>query len=66
MGRFIQRYDIQSYDFVYKFSRKIIWLKLSTSNHDPKIIARYYLEAVEEAGGTIVVSCGLAIAASVV
>ena len=28
------------------FSRKIIWLKLSSTNSDPRVIVRYYLDAV--------------------
>ncbi|KAH3828422.1 hypothetical protein DPMN_130382 [Dreissena polymorpha] len=27
------------------FSRKIIWLEVSDTNNDPKLIARYYLDA---------------------
>lgn len=36
---------------LYSFARKIIWLKLAPSNSDPRIIARYYLEAIEELAG---------------
>lgn len=32
-------------------SRKILWLRVSPSNHDPKVIARFFLECVEEVGG---------------
>ncbi len=39
--------------FPCSYSSKIIWLKLSSSNHNPKIIARYYLESVENAGGKV-------------
>ncbi|KAH3706740.1 hypothetical protein DPMN_066128 [Dreissena polymorpha] len=28
------------------FSRKIIWLEVSDTNNDPKLIARYYLDAL--------------------
>ena len=33
------------------FSRKLIWLRLSATNRDPKVVARYYLEAVEDTKG---------------
>lgn len=39
-----------------RFSRKILWLKLSSTNSDPKIISRYYLETVETVGGIATVS----------
>ena len=32
------------------FSRKIIWLKVHTTNSDPKVIAGYYVEAVASLG----------------
>lgn len=34
--------------FCNRFSRKIMWLKVSPTNHNPKVIARFYLETVEE------------------
>jgi hypothetical protein len=33
------------------YSRRIIWLKCSYSNHDPKLVAGYYMDAVDELGG---------------
>lgn len=33
------------------FSRKIVWLRASFSNHQPGLIASYYLDAVLSAGG---------------
>ena len=33
------------------FSCKILWLKLSPTNHDPKVIARYYVELLEQLSG---------------
>lgn len=33
------------------FSRKVLWLKVGTSNRKPQFVARYYLDAVQEQGG---------------
>ena len=30
-----------------------MWLKVSPTNHNPKVIARFYLETVEEVAGTL-------------
>ena len=35
------------------FSRKIIWLKVTPSNSKPQVIARYYLESVENLAGNL-------------
>lgn len=33
------------------YSRKILWLKVASSNNDPKIVAQYFLECAKEIGG---------------
>ena len=30
------------------YSRKIIWLKLTPTNSDPKVVAKFYLQSIEE------------------
>ena len=36
--------------YICSFSRKVIWLEVSTTNNDPSVIAGYYLRAVEKYG----------------
>ena len=48
--------QIKSYGFAISgcidgYSRKVIWLKVYTTNNDPKVIAGYYYEAITENGG---------------
>lgn len=38
---------------ITSFSRKMLWLKLSSSNRDPRVIARYYLESIENVAGSL-------------
>ena len=33
------------------FSRKLIWLKVGSSNKNPNVIVHYYLDAISELGG---------------
>ena len=33
------------------FSRRLIWLEVSTTNKNPEVIAKYYLDAVKQIGG---------------
>ena len=35
----------------HSFSRRILWLRVASSNNDPRIITHYYLKAVEENAG---------------
>jgi len=43
------------------FSRKILWLKAASSNHNPAVIVSYFLSAVQQYGGypnTVRTDCG--------
>jgi len=33
------------------FSRRILWIELQRSNKDPKVMAKYFLDSIENAGG---------------
>lgn len=37
--------------FYFSFSQKILWLEVSPTNHNPKVVARFYLETVERVTG---------------
>ena len=43
--------DVKMYLSIFRYSRKLLWLKLSSTNHDPLVVARYYLESIEEVAG---------------
>ena len=32
--------------FIPRFSRKVLWAKLCSSNNDPRVIARFFLETI--------------------
>ena len=36
---------------LHRFSRRIMWAHTAFSNNNPRIIARFYLDTVEEIGG---------------
>ena len=36
-----------------RFSRKIIWIKIGSTNRDPGVVVSYFLDAVENVGGMV-------------
>ena len=40
---------------IYSYNRKILCLEVSSSNNDPDIIMKYYLDFVRQIGGTLLV-----------
>uniref|UniRef100_A0A1X7VU93 Integrase core domain-containing protein n=1 Tax=Amphimedon queenslandica TaxID=400682 RepID=A0A1X7VU93_AMPQE len=44
-------YGIAIHGCIDGFSRIIIWLRASPTNNNPKVVARFYLEALEEIAG---------------
>ncbi|XP_065887587.1 uncharacterized protein [Dysidea avara] len=44
-------YGLTIHGCIDGYSRKLIWLKLSPTNHDPKVISRHYLESIETIKG---------------
>ena len=40
---------------LYRFSRRIMWLKVASSNNNPKFIASYYFECVRKVGGMCII-----------
>lgn len=43
------------------YSRKLIWLRVASSNNNPRVIAGYYLDSVRSAGGCplkLITDCG--------
>ncbi len=35
----------------YRFSRKIVWLKVASTNKNSAVIGHYYVEAIKKQGG---------------
>lgn len=38
--------------FYGRFSRRILWLRVARTNNNPKVVASYFLDYVEEIAGT--------------
>jgi hypothetical protein len=47
----LKRYGLLMHGCIDVWSRYVIWLKVHVTNHDPRVIARYYLDAVKKIGG---------------
>ena len=41
------------YVVIFRFSRKLLWLKVAVTNHDPRVIVHHYLDCVKNVGGNI-------------
>ena len=39
--------------YIYSFSRRIMWLRVGVTNKDPKVIAGFYLDTVQNIRGIV-------------
>ena len=46
----LKRYGFSIHGGIDGFSRRVLWLEVSTSNKMPEVIAKYYLDAVKRNG----------------
>nr|XP_058963686.1 uncharacterized protein LOC131790490 [Pocillopora verrucosa] len=57
----LKPYGFPIHGAVDGFSRRILWLEVTRSNNDPKVVAAFYLKQVKELGGyplLLVTDCG--------
>lgn len=57
----LKPYGFPIHGAVDGFSRRILWLEVTRSNNDPKVVAAFYLKQVKELGGCpllLVTDCG--------
>ncbi|CAC5424873.1 unnamed protein product [Mytilus coruscus] len=47
----LKPYGLCINDCVDGFSRKMMWVKVGKTSSDPKVIAKYFIEAIQNAGG---------------
>ena len=45
---------LYNFHVLCRYSRRILWLKVASTNNDPYVIARYFLDCVTELGGRYV------------
>jgi hypothetical protein len=50
------KYGLAIHGCVDVWSGKFIWLKVFTGNHNPRLIAKYYLESVLHLGSILLLS----------
>lgn len=43
--------------YQHSFSRRLLWLKVSITNHNPRVIVHHYLECVRQVGGELFLDC---------
>ena len=39
--------------FLYRFSRRIVWLRVMSSNSDPRVVLHFFLEAIQNIDGNL-------------
>ena len=47
----LKPFGFSVHDYIDGFSRKLIWLKVGSSNKNPDVIAHCYLDVISELGG---------------
>lgn len=43
--------------YLHRFSRRLLWLKVGITNHNPRVIVHHYLECIRQVGGELFLDC---------